>query len=51
MGRGDIKSKKGKRTKGSYGKVRPQNIKVDITGKKGTEKKEEKKKEAEKSKS
>jgi len=34
MGRGDIKSKKGKRTKGSYGKVRPQNIKIDITPKK-----------------
>lgn len=34
MGRGDIKSKKGKRTKGSYGKVRPQKVKVDTTGKK-----------------
>lgn len=38
MGRGDIKSKKGKRTKGSYGKVRPQKIKVDITGKKDAKK-------------
>lgn len=28
MGRGDIKSKKGKRTKGSYGKVRPQKTKA-----------------------
>ena len=37
MGRGDIKSKKGKRTKGSYGKARPQKVKVD-TSKKDTKK-------------
>lgn len=30
MGRGDIKSKKGKRTKGSYGKARPQKPKTDV---------------------
>ncbi len=27
MGRGDIKTKKGKRTKGSYGKIRSQKTK------------------------
>jgi len=33
MGRGDIKTKKGKRTKGSYGKCRPQNPKTETAKK------------------
>jgi len=31
MGRGDIKTKKGKRTKGSYGKIRPQKPKTTVS--------------------
>jgi 30S ribosomal protein S31 len=34
MGRGDIKTKKGKTTKGSFGKIRPAKVKKKAAAKK-----------------
>lgn len=39
MGRGDIKTKKGKITKGSFGKVRPARAKKNAAAPKAEEKK------------